>query len=59
MDYSLYMFMVKKEKNLHKFKFPGESKGGWNNKVLEKLKHQKKCISGNQPVLIWTYARFS
>ena len=38
MDYSLYMCIKKekKRKNLYKFKFSGESKGGLNNKVLEK-----------------------
>ena len=43
MDYSLYMCMEKKkkEKKNYKSKFSGESKGGQNNQVLEKLRNQK------------------
>ena len=37
----------KKEKNLYKFNFLGESKGGQNNKVLEKLRNQKKGFPVN------------
>ena len=37
MDYSLYMSIEKKKKEkTYKLKFSGESKGGQNNKVLEK-----------------------
>ena len=46
------------KKNLYKFRFSGESKGSENNKVLEKLRSQKKSVPLNQPILIWTYAWF-
>ena len=47
---SVYMYEKIKEEereNLYKYKFSGESKGGQNNKVLEKL-----------AILIWTHVRF-
>ena len=48
----------KERKTYINLKFSGESKGGQNNKVLEKLRKQKKAVPVNQPILIWTYARF-
>ena len=44
--HSIYVYEKKKEKK-HKFKFSGESKGGQNNKVLEKLRNQKKGVPVN------------
>ena len=47
MDYSLYVYGEKKEKERKiyiNFKFSGESKGGQNNKVIEKLKKQKRVF---------------
>ena len=38
---------------IYKFKFSGESKEGLNNKVLEKLRIQKKGVTVNQPILIF------
>ncbi len=65
MDYSLYVYEKKekkrkkerenerkKEKNYVNFKFSGESKGGQNNKVLEKLRNQKKSVLVNQSNII-------
>ena len=58
MDYNLYVYGKKVRKTYIDFKFSGESKGGQNNKVFEKLRNQKKGVPINQPVLIWTHARF-
>ena len=33
-----------KRKNLYKFKFSDKNKGGQNNKVLKKLRNQKKGV---------------
>ena len=48
MDYSLYIGIngkkEERKKELYKFKFTGESKGGQNNKVLEKLWNQEKGV---------------
>ena len=48
------MFIKKKEerKTYLDFKFSGKSKGGQNNKVLAKLRNQKKGILVNQPIII-------
>ena len=35
------------EKTLYKFKFSGESKGGWNNEVLEESRNQEKGVPVN------------
>ena len=37
----------KKKKELYEFKFSGESKEGWSNKVLEKLRNQEKGVPVN------------
>ena len=37
----------KHEKNLYKFQFSGESQGGLNNKVLEKLRNQEMRVRVN------------
>ena len=45
---TVYIYMYekrKKTKNLYKFKFSVESKGGLNNKVLEKFKRPRKGCS--------------
>ena len=52
------MCLKKERKTYINFKFSDESKGGQNNKVLEKLRNQKKGVPVNQPILIWTYATF-
>ena len=47
------MSMKKEEvrKTYIDFKFSGESKGGQNNKALEKLRNQKKGVPVNKPML--------
>ena len=47
MDYSLYVFEKRKRKTYINFKFSGESKGGHDNKVLEKSRNQKKGVPVN------------
>ena len=37
----------RRRKSLCKFKFSGESKGGQNKKVFEKIRNQEKGVPGN------------
>ena len=56
MDYSLYVYGEKREKNNMNSKFSGEGKGG---QSVRNIKQPEQDVPVHRSIPIWTYARFS